>query len=641
MKTVITTPIFYINAKPHIGHFYSLLLSDALKKTNQLYNKPSILTTGTDEHGLKILQTAQKENKDIHEYCATTSILFKDQLSLSRVSCDDFIRTTEERHKRVVNIVWNQLLKKKLINFKSYEGYYCVSEERFMTNKELTTNEKGEFVTLENKSVELISEDNYFLNINEDVISQFKDLVNYCSISEERDYDSSISSNKRLFDFKLSPNQVNEVMEYIKNELFDFTISRPKSRVPWGIDVPNDNNHVIYVWFDALLNYLTLSVSDHYRNLISKDSNTSNGSDINIITEHIRDLNFETLQSITEKVKFLHVIGKDITKFHCYLLPLMLIASDLLPKELRILTHHHFQVNNIKMSKSLNNSLYANTLIEKTSLNALRYSFITKGPQNKDVSLVEANIDQEYYTDIADVLINLLMRITNKKIFDINEYSIINKNSFDVNFEKNKNNSELSELVSETYQKTIIKLNKIKTSLENYEFSIVSFNIHSILLDLNKLIHTSEFWKLYKNGLEEKDLISLKDMFAFIIETIRVVLIYLYPIVPELVEKGIKVLGFNENEININNCELFIHFNQDKLSVGVESTNNNNTVNANSAANAVNKENFIVGSDEVKLFDIQFDLVKSIFIQKKETKSDHTLNVKNNGNKMKKSKNNI
>jgi len=487
---IITTPIFYINSKPHIGHFYSLLLSDCIKKTLQLKsnNKKSIkLTTGTDEHGQKVYQSSIKENINIKDYCDKYSEIFKRNAYISKADFDDFIRTTEERHVRIVNVYWERLKSRGYIRKDKYEGYYSLSDETFIPVKDLVKKEgkENEFLTKENKQVEFVSEETFNFIVDDSLL---------------RDYSRMIKSKRLIID------KEEEVNEYINSKLNTFSLSRPSNRVNWGVSI--ESSHTVYVWFDALLNYITSLVG--YSNSNKYDN-----------------ISFEDIKPMLLNSEFIHIIGKDITKFHCYLYPLLLLASDSFPSKMQIISHSHILIDNVKMSKSLNNSLYPEDLIKRNTYNALRYFLLSSGPLRRDISLIEEQIKKTFYTDIADSVVNLLMRLANKKLFSINDFN--SKEGFEYS------NTQILELIEEN--KKIIS--KIKSSYENFDFNNVCYFLHLIMLGLNNFIHHSEFWRISKiNNFRQ-----LKEIVVFALETIRIFFVLLYPILPDYSVLFLKLIG--------------------------------------------------------------------------------------------------
>jgi methionyl-tRNA synthetase len=346
---VITTPIFYVNANPHIGHLYTAILADAVKHVYTLQGKKVFLSTGTDEHGLKIQQKAKENNTDVKTFCDKNSAKFKALFDLAGIKYDDYIRTTEERHKEEVHKIWKILENDKKVEKGTYSGYYSISDESFIPEKDLIQVD-GKYVTKLKQPVEYITEENYKILFDK-YINKYNELI-----------------EKNILVF--FPSYIhNEVKEYINQKLFDICISRPKKRVTWGIDVPNDNEHVIYVWFEALINYLTV-----------------------------------TNKHKPEDINFIHIIGKDISKFHCYIWPIMLIMSNKFPNKMNILMHNYWLMNQNKMSKSLGNIVDPFKLIAKHEIDAVRFYFLSNGPLNHDVNFDDKNISKVYFNHIPDKL---------------------------------------------------------------------------------------------------------------------------------------------------------------------------------------------------------------------------------------------
>lgn len=523
---LVTTPIFYINSKPHIGHFYSLLLADSIKKTLQVKSNTQSssssikLTTGTDEHGQKVFQSSVKEKMNIKEYCNKYSDLFRSNASLSKADFDDFIRTTEERHKQTVEIYWERLKGRGFIRKDKYEGYYSISDESFIPVKDLVRKEgiqgkSVEFTTKDDKKVEYLSEETYNFIVTDELLLKYKEML----------------MNKRLIIDKQE-----EVNEYITSNLTTFSLSRPVNRVNWGVNI--ESNHTVYVWFDALLNYITTRIS-------------YSSQDFNKIT-------FDDIRKMLSDTNFTHVIGKDITKFHCYLFPLLLLASDSFPNRLQVISHSHLLINNVKMSKSLNNSLYPKDLIRRNTYSALRYFLLSAGPLKRDVSFSEDLIKKTFFTDIADSVTNLVMRLTNKKLFSVNDFSL--KEGFSYS------NKEILGLIEEN-TKTI---SKVKSLYDAFDFNSICFSLHSIMVSLNKFIHHSEFWEVSKT----RNISWLKEIIVFSLETVRIFFIFLYPILPEYSLLFMKILGHDSNQIKFDYGNYdYIHHSQGDVMFNVDVDN--------------------------------------------------------------------
>ena len=293
-RLFITTPIFYINSKPHLGHLYTLCIADYLKRAkhqSNLYEKVYLLT-GTDEHGKKVMEKAIESNEEINSYAENSSKLFRDLADNFYIDYDFFIRTTDLHHKEFVQDSWKQLQEQNYIYSDTYNGWYSIRDESFIPEKDLVKNEKNEYVTKEGSSVEYTSEQNYLFRL-----SNFnKEVLKFLN-----DEDSIIPKEKASI--------INS--EY--TEVQDISISRDKKRVSWAINVPNDPTQTIYVWFDALLNYLSGTL------VLFPDANTNK---------------FRSFD-------YYHIVGKDIIRFHTVIWKGLLSALGIESK-VQVLVHDHW-----------------------------------------------------------------------------------------------------------------------------------------------------------------------------------------------------------------------------------------------------------------------------------------------------------
>ena len=229
-KYYLTTPIYYVNDKPHIGHAYTTILADTIARYRALLGEEPILLTGLDEHGLKVQQAAEKNGKSPKDHCDDMAPAFVNLWEKLNIKYSDFIRTTEERHTTVVQKILDEVHKNGDIYIDEYEGWYSVSEERFITEKELDSGEFGQ--------VKKIKEKNYFFKMSK--------------------YQTQLIKKIESDELLIQPvSRKNEVLGFLRNELSDLCISRPKSRLEWGIELPFDKDYVTYVWFDALINYIS------------------------------------------------------------------------------------------------------------------------------------------------------------------------------------------------------------------------------------------------------------------------------------------------------------------------------------------------------------------------------------------------
>ena len=353
----VTTPIYYVNAEPHIGHAYTTVMADFLARFHRLDGFDTHFLTGTDEHGEKIFQAALKAGTDPQHFCDRISQRFRDAWQVLDISHDDFIRTTEERHKEVVSQVLETVHASGDIYYDEYEGIYCVGCERFLTDKELVDGKcPDHLLEPENRR-----EGNYFFRME-----TYREWLR-----------AHIHANP---DFIRPEGYRNEVLGMLNESIGDLSISRPKERVPWGIELPCDADHVTYVWFDALINYasaLGFPDAEHYARY------------------------WPAAQ---------HLIGKDILKAHAVFWPTMLKAAGMpIYQHLNVggfLMGHDGQ----KMSKSLGNVVDPFELAEKYGSDAVRYYLLKDTVYGQDSSVGEASLVERYNADLANDLGNLLSR---------------------------------------------------------------------------------------------------------------------------------------------------------------------------------------------------------------------------------------
>ncbi|GAA5989184.1 hypothetical protein JCM10908_001196 [Rhodotorula pacifica] len=378
-----TTPIFYVNADPHIGHLHSTLLADAYTRYARLRNpnRPAIMSTGTDEHGLKIQRVAEAKGMTPKELCDNVSERFKDLASAANIDYTYFIRTTEDRHRVAVERVWRELERRGHIYKSSYSGWYAVSDEAYVPESQVAevidekSGEKYMACTETGTRVEWMQEENYKFRL-----SAFRDqLVKWLSSSP-----TPVQPPSR------STALLSALDHPLSTDLNDLSISRPTSRLSWGIRVPDDPEHTIYVWIDALVNYMTVA------------GYPWKGGE----------------EFANEQVwpPDLQVVGKDIIRFHALYLPAILLALDLpLPKH--ILTHGHWTMDRFKMSKSRGNVANPFEAMKLWGVDAMRMYLVRVGGNSAgDADYSAAEIERFYRKDLAGQMGNLLARVTAKKL---------------------------------------------------------------------------------------------------------------------------------------------------------------------------------------------------------------------------------
>ncbi len=353
----VTTPIYYVNDVPHVGHAYTTMLADVLARYYRLLEVPTHFLTGTDEHGQKVHDAAKKLGISAQEQADRTVVRFIEAWKRLEISNDDFIRTTEDRHTSVVQEILQDLYDRGEIYRGEYEGWYCVSEERFYTEKELIDGKSPE-----GKPVEKIVETNYFFRMS----NYHQWLVDY------------IQQNPQFIqpDFRR-----NETLGFLKKPLGDLCISRPKTRLPWGIDLPWDPDYVCYVWFDALVNYIS---AIGYR----------------------RD---EERFGRWWPVSY-HLIGKDILTTHTVYWPTMLKAMGVAMPQ-TIFAHGWWLSGGSKMSKSEGNVTDPMVMMERYGVDSLRYYLMAEMTLGQDAVFTEENFVKRYNSDLANDLGNLASRV--------------------------------------------------------------------------------------------------------------------------------------------------------------------------------------------------------------------------------------
>lgn len=353
-KFYLTTPIYYVNDKPHLGHAYTTIAADVLARYHRLKKEEVFFLTGTDEHGTKIIEAAEKANKKPKEFCDQISQEFKKTWQNLNISYDYFIRTTDKKHQKTVEKILLKLEKKGVIYKSKYKGLYCSGCEKFLKRKELIDN----LCIFHQKEPKEISEENYFFSLKE-YLPQLKKII---------------EKNKIKI---LPPERKAEVLGLFKQKIGNFSISREK--VEWGIKIPWDKSQTVYVWVDALINYLSG-------------------------IEYSENSKFDRYWPVD-----LHLIGKDILKFHTIYWPAMLLALDLeLPRQ--IFVHGYFTVDDQKMSKSLGNVVDPNDLIRKFGIDATRYLILSQFPFGADGDISLKRLAEKYNADLANGLGNLLNR---------------------------------------------------------------------------------------------------------------------------------------------------------------------------------------------------------------------------------------
>ena len=481
----ITTPIYYPSAKPHMGHAYSSIIADFFARFKRIDGFQVHFLTGTDEHGLKIQRAAEKEGMDTLKFCDTISQTFKDLSKTLNLTNTDFIRTTEKRHLKSVQYLWNELEKNDDIYLSKYSGWYSVSDEAFYNEDEIEEN-NGKKIAISSKSpVEWVDEESYFFRLSK----WEKPLLNFY---EENPKFISPESRK------------NEVISFVKSGLKDLSVSRKS--FSWGIKVPSNKDHVIYVWLDALTNYLSaLNYPDKNDKLLN---------------------NFWPAS--------LHIIGKDILRFHAIYWPAFLLAAKIKPP-LKVYGHGWILSGDEKMSKSKGNILDPIDIIENYGIDALRYYLIKEVSFGNDGNISQERLEDCINSDLANNFGNLCQRVVafslkncEGKIPDKIEF---HSDDFKI-LDKFKNN-----------------LNTIREKIDNQDINFYIDFIVNSLFEANKYFNDQEPWK------KKDNLIRLNTIVYTTLEIVRKISYLLYPIIPESSVKALKIFDIKEKDIDFSSIE--------------------------------------------------------------------------------------
>ena len=476
----ITTPIYYPSAKPHMGHAYTSIIADFFARFKRIDGFNVHFLTGTDEHGLKIQRAAEKKNIDPTQFCDEISKTFRNLSDTLNLSNTDFIRTTEDRHKKSVQHLWKELEKNDDIYLSKYSGWYSVSDEAFYNDDEIIDQDDIKIATISGSAVEWIEEESYFFRL-----SKWQEkLIQYYEKNPE---------------FILPKSRRNEVISFVKSGLKDLSISR--KAFSWGIKVPNNSDHVIYVWLDALTNYISaLNYPDTQDNLYTKFWPAN-----------------------------IHLIGKDILRFHAVYWPAFLMAAKIpLPK--KIYGHGWILSGEEKMSKSKGNILDPLDIINVYGLDPLRYYLIKEVSFGNDGNISHERLEDCINSDLANNYGNLCQRVTTFA---------------------EKNCSSKIPLIKKFDSDDLIMLNKFTDNLSNLRNEIDNQNINyyinfiiSSLFEANKYFNDQEPWKK-KDNKERLDTIVYTAL-----EMIRKISIMLYPIIPHSINKALTIFDLKEENIN-------------------------------------------------------------------------------------------
>ena len=478
----ITTPIYYPSAKPHMGHAYSSIVADFFARFKKIQGFKVFFLTGTDEHGQKIQRAAEKKGMDPLLFCDEISKTFRDLSKTLNLSNTDFIRTTESRHAKSVANLWNILEKRDEIYLSKYSGWYSVSDEAFYSEDEIEKKEGNKISKISGSPVEWVEEESYFFRLSK----WQKPLLKFYSENPN---------------FILPVSRKNEVISFVKSGLKDLSVSRKS--FSWGIKVPSNKNHVIYVWLDALTNYISALNYPNEQDILYKDFWPAS----------------------------IHLIGKDILRFHAVYWPAFLLAANILPPK-RVYGHGWILSGEEKMSKSKGNILDPLEIIKKYGLDPLRYYLIKEVSFGNDGNISKDKLKSCTNSDLANNYGNLCQRVIlfNEKNLNL---EIPQKDKF--------NQADLN--VLNVFNSNF---NKLIDYIDNQDInSYVNFIVDQ-LFSANKYFNDQEPWK------KKSDVKRLNTIVYVSLELIRKITILLYPIIPESSLKVLKAFDITENKINFN-----------------------------------------------------------------------------------------
>ncbi len=470
----VTTPIYYVNDAPHIGHAYTTLACDALARFMRLDGRSVHFLTGTDEHGQKVAKSAQAAGMSPKEFTDKVSQNFRDLAKAMNFSNDDFIRTTEERHKKSCQELWRRLKERGEIYLSSYAGWYAVRDEAYYNEDELTTTPSGKKIAPSGAEAEWVEEPSYFFKLSEwggKLLKFYEDNPLFLAPESRR----------------------NEVISFVKSGLRDLSISR--TNFSWGVPVPDDPAHVMYVWLDALTNYITAvgfpdESAPSYKKFWPAD---------------------------------LHMVGKDIVRFHTIYWPAFLMAAGLQPPR-RVFAHGWWTNEGQKMSKSLGNALEPHAMVAKYGLDQVRYFLLREIPFGNDGDFSHRSMVQRINSDLANGLGNLAQRTL----------SLISKNCE----AKVPTPGALTDADKTLLASARELLAKLRPLILEQQFNRVLEAIWQVVGDGDRYITEQQPWSLNKT-----DPARAQTVLYVLVETVRHLAILVQPVMPQSMAKMLDQLA--------------------------------------------------------------------------------------------------
>jgi methionyl-tRNA synthetase len=476
----ITTAISYVNGPPHLGHAYEAIATDVLARFKRLDGYDVMFLTGTDEHGQKVARIAEAAGKDPRTYCDETSDLFREMDDLLNISNDDFIRTTEPRHYKSSKALWKKLEDAGEIYLGHYDGWYSVRDEAYFGEDELTKGEGGKFFAPGGAEVEWVEEPSYFFRL-----SKWQDRL----LKHYEDNPTFIQPDTRR----------TEGTSFVKSGLNDLSVSR--TSFDWGIPVPDVPGHIMYVWLDALTNYITGVghpdvESDSFAKYWPAD---------------------------------IHVIGKDIVRFHAVYWPAFLMAAGIEPPK-QVFGHGFINIEGEKMSKSLGNVLSPAGLVGEYGLDQIRYFLMREVPFGRDGSFSHESIVQRVNADLANDFGNLAQRVL----------SMINKNCHGKLPEPGAFSLEDNDLLNTHLPELVVAM---RDSIERREIHNALGHLWSVISEANRYVDAEAPWALRKT-----DPARMATVLYVLAEVIRWMAVLARPVVPDAAGRVLDQLAIADDE---------------------------------------------------------------------------------------------
>lgn len=466
-KFYVTTPIYYVNDKPHIGHAYTTILADVLSRYHRALGNDVFFLTGLDDHGQKVKQAAEARGMTPLEHCNDLAPRFKNLWEKLEIKNDDFIETIEDRHKKVVSQILQKVYDNGDVYSDEYEGWYSVSEERFITE---TEKESGQF-----RDIKQLKERNWFFKMSK--------------------YQQKLIDHINQNPLFIQPeHRKNEILGFLRQSLGDLCISRPKSRMDWGIELPFDKEYVTYVWFDALINYIT---------------------GIGYLQDNTKFNKWWPVDA--------HLIGKDILTTHCVYWTTMLFSIGLpLPKT--IFAHGWWLIGDSKMSKSLGNVVSPLDLVDEYGVDPVRYYLMAEMVMGSDANFTMDSFIKRFNSDLANDFGNLLNRLS----------GLINKN-FDGFIppcgELNEEDQKIVNLACELEQ-------KVSAEVKVFKIHSAIAAIFDLISKTNKYMEYQAPWKVAKEDKQRAGTIL-----HVALEALRISAVLLIPVMPDKCSKVLDVIS--------------------------------------------------------------------------------------------------